>query len=289
MSNSTRGSAGGTDCAPPGRVNPPRAYSPSAAWFVSVTQRRTCLRPWPSAHASTASMSADPTPRPRKRGSTQSDVRAAAPVNSPEPAPTSPTTWPSISAAKRVQPVMRWRHCSSLAPASTSNFEPNAYGASFNAASLKSRNVCQSSGPSKRMLVAEDEDLQRPAHGDRARRSDPQQPPLRTGEARRPRAAGDDPQRKGAHAGECAREEKRPERKQPDGVCEVTLPHVGKRTRAAAERARMPGQVEERTGRCAEVVCLQEEVHARVHQPHQQAGQQADVAQPIGRDRAIEA
>src|ERR1700682_4226203 len=171
-------------------------------------------------------MSADPTPRPRKRGSTQSDVRAAVPLNSPGPAPTSPTTWPSTSAAKRVQPVTRSRHCSSLAPASTSNVEPNAYGASINAASLTSRNVRQSSGSNRRMLVAEDEDLQRPAHCDRARRSDPQQLPLPAREARRPGAPGDGSHRQGGDAGKRAREEKRAEREEPDGVREVALPHV---------------------------------------------------------------
>src|ERR1700674_1322915 len=234
-------------------------------------------------------MRADPTPRPRKRGSTQSDVRAAVPLNSPGPAPTTPATWPSTSAANRVRSVMRWRHCSSLASTSTSNFEPNAYGASFNVASLTSRNVRQSSGPSSRMLVAEDEDLESPAHADRARCPNPQQLPLPSREARRPGAAGDRAHRQGGDARERAREEKRPEGEQPDGVREVALPHVSERTRAPAERARVAGQVEERTGRGAQMGSLQQEVHPRVHEPEQQAGEQSDIPQPVRGNRAIEA
>src|SRR6266853_6722085 len=109
------------------------------------------------------------------------------------------------------------------------------------------RKTFQSSGSSQRISVAEDEDLQRPADSDRAPRTDPQQFPLRAREPGRPGAAGDHSRGNGGHGRERTREEKRAKRKQPDGVREIALPHVRERTGAAAERARMARQVEERT------------------------------------------
>src|ERR1700693_113011 len=184
---------------------------------------------------------------------------------------------------------MRLRQLSSLAPTSASNFEPKAYGASFKAASLTCRKACQSSGWRRRISVAEDEDLQPPAQGNRAHRSNPEQPPLSARQARRPGSAGDRSQGKGGHAGKRSGEEQPPEWKEPPGVGKVPLPHVGERSRPSAERTRMSGQVEERARRRAQVGRLEEEVHPGVYQPQQQPGEQSDVAQPVGRHRAVEA
>src|SRR5260370_39352498 len=121
------------------------------------------------------------------------------------------------------------------------------------------RKTFQSSGSSRRISVAEDEDLQRPADADRAPRTDPKQFPLRAREPGRPGAARDHPRGDGGHARERTREEKRAERKQPDRVREVALPHVGERTGATAERARMAGQIKEGTRRPAQGGRLQDE------------------------------
>src|ERR1700682_2321231 len=140
-----------------------------------------------------------------------------------------------------------------------------------------------------RTSVAEDEDLQRPAHGHRAHRAHRQQPPLHATEARCPRAAADRAGSEAGDAGEGAGEKQWSERKKPDGVRKVALPHVSKRSRTATERAGMPGQVEERARWSAQVGSLQREEDPRVREPEQETGEQTEVAQPVRRNGPGEA
>src|SRR5205085_10656941 len=81
-------------------------------------------------------------------------------------------------------------------------------------------------------------------------------------------------------------EESRPQRKEPNRIRHVPLPHVGERPRAAAERTRMPGQVKERTRRKHEVAGPESEEELRVHQPRQQPKKQSKVARAVRRHGA---
>src|SRR6202171_4829852 len=148
---------------------------------------------------------------------------------------------------------------------------------------MRSRNVLQSSGPRRRMAisVAEDENLQRPADRNGADDADREEPPLHAREARRPRAAAHRAGRQSGGAGDRAGEKERAERKQPHRVREVALPHVRIGTSPAAERTGVSGQVVERTWRRAEVCCLEQEVHARVHEPEHEGSEQREVAQSL--------
>src|SRR5205807_10647567 len=97
-----------------------------------------------------------------------------------------PATTPSTSATKQVRLASRSRHALSGASTAPSYVEPKAYGASFSAARRTRRYSCQSSGVSRRVLIAEDKPLERPADQQRNQRAGAHPAPLRSAEARRP-------------------------------------------------------------------------------------------------------
>src|SRR5260370_5030057 len=166
---------------------------------------------WPAscAHSRATLTSASPTPRRRAAGATHSAVRAAVPVTSDEPAPTVPMTSPPDSATNRDRSSSAERQRFSLRSTSASYVEPNAYGASFNAARRTTRNVSHSSATSRRISVAEDENLQRPADEERADAERGQQAPVARRQLLRPGATRDQPGGKPTGSEDGAHEQRR--------------------------------------------------------------------------------